>query len=228
MEVRIRAGDKAGNRTEMSIPVSYSADGRAPDPPPASGDASAPRDGNTSNGGGGPGGIFYSKSTKISIGYRFDRRPISGIQVFDLWYTTDTSGVQEITTAGTPSVLIPSGPGANGSAGIVKGPDGNAWATEQGNPGDLARALAFYRDGLGLASAGVIGTEFAGDATHPAGAIALFELHGGLLLAKETATWGGLRLEPLADLGLRDAGADGDNHQGEKNQRNTEFLHHSL
>ena len=33
--------------------------------------------------------MFYSKSMKISIGYKFDRRPISGIQVFDLWYTTD-------------------------------------------------------------------------------------------------------------------------------------------
>jgi catechol 2,3-dioxygenase-like lactoylglutathione lyase family enzyme len=49
--------------------------------------------------------------------------------------------------------------------------------------GDLDRALAFYREGLGLVSAGVIGTEFAGDETHPAGALALFELHGGLLLA---------------------------------------------
>lgn len=48
---------------------------------------------------------------------------------------------------------------------------------------DLERALGFYRDGLGLASAGVIATEFAGDETHPAGAIAMFELHGGLILA---------------------------------------------
>jgi uncharacterized protein len=48
--------------------------------------------------------------------------------------------------------------------------------------GDLDRALAFYRDGLGLASEGVIGTEFAGDETHPAGAIAMFHLHGGLIL----------------------------------------------
>jgi uncharacterized protein len=48
---------------------------------------------------------------------------------------------------------------------------------------DLNRALAFYRDGLGLESAGVIGTEFAGDETTPAGAIATFALHGGLILA---------------------------------------------
>ena len=47
---------------------------------------------------------------------------------------------------------------------------------------DLDRALAFYR-GLGLESAGVIGTEFAGDVTNPAGATAVFDLHGGLLLA---------------------------------------------
>jgi uncharacterized protein len=48
---------------------------------------------------------------------------------------------------------------------------------------DLDRALAFYRDGLGLASDGVIGTEFAGDETSPAGAVAVFHLHGGLILA---------------------------------------------
>jgi uncharacterized protein len=49
--------------------------------------------------------------------------------------------------------------------------------------GDLDRALAFYRDGLGLESTGVIGTEFAGDATNPAGAVAMFQLSGELVLA---------------------------------------------
>ena len=48
---------------------------------------------------------------------------------------------------------------------------------------DLERALAFYRDGLGLDSPGVVGTEFPGDAESPAGAVAMFELDGGLLLA---------------------------------------------
>src|ERR687884_189810 len=48
--------------------------------------------------------------------------------------------------------------------------------------GDLERALAFYR-ALGLESSGVIGTEFAGDETTPAGAAAMFELRGGLVLA---------------------------------------------
>jgi uncharacterized protein len=48
---------------------------------------------------------------------------------------------------------------------------------------DLDRALAFYRDGLGLESTGVIGTEFAGDETNPAGAVAMFHLQGGLTLA---------------------------------------------
>lgn len=47
---------------------------------------------------------------------------------------------------------------------------------------DLGRALAFYRDGLGLASRGVIGTEFVGDEVEPNGAIAMFELQGGLIL----------------------------------------------
>ena len=48
---------------------------------------------------------------------------------------------------------------------------------------DLDRALTFYRDGLGLHTAGVIGTEFAGDDTTPDGTVAMFELEGGLMLA---------------------------------------------
>jgi uncharacterized protein len=48
---------------------------------------------------------------------------------------------------------------------------------------DLERALAFYLDGLGLESPGVVGTEFAGDQTNPSGAAAMFELQGGLILA---------------------------------------------
>jgi catechol 2,3-dioxygenase-like lactoylglutathione lyase family enzyme len=47
---------------------------------------------------------------------------------------------------------------------------------------DLDRALAFYRDGLGLSSAGVVATEFAGDDENPAGAIAIFHLDGNLML----------------------------------------------
>jgi catechol 2,3-dioxygenase-like lactoylglutathione lyase family enzyme len=49
--------------------------------------------------------------------------------------------------------------------------------------GDLERALAFYRDGLGLESPGVTATEFTGDDTTPAGAIVMFRLGGGLILA---------------------------------------------
>jgi uncharacterized protein len=48
---------------------------------------------------------------------------------------------------------------------------------------DLGRALEFYRDGLGLESPGVIGTEFAGDDTNPDGTVAMFHLKGGLILA---------------------------------------------
>ena len=47
---------------------------------------------------------------------------------------------------------------------------------------DLERALEFYRR-LRLESPGVIGTEFAGDDTHPAGAVVMFQLQGGLILA---------------------------------------------
>ena len=48
---------------------------------------------------------------------------------------------------------------------------------------DLDRALEFYRDGLGLDTRGVVATEFTGDESTPAGAIAIFELADGLLLA---------------------------------------------
>src|SRR5262245_16642036 len=42
---------------------------------------------------------------------------------------------------------------------------------------DLERSLRFYCDGLGLATQGIVGTQF----EH--GAVAFFELHGGLKLA---------------------------------------------
>lgn len=48
---------------------------------------------------------------------------------------------------------------------------------------DLERALAFYRDGLGLKSPGIVGTEFAGDDQNPGGAAAMFDLEGGLILS---------------------------------------------
>jgi uncharacterized protein len=48
---------------------------------------------------------------------------------------------------------------------------------------ELERALEFYRDGLGFDSSGVIGTEFTGDETTPAGAAAMFQLQDGLVLA---------------------------------------------
>jgi uncharacterized protein len=47
---------------------------------------------------------------------------------------------------------------------------------------DLDRSLAFYR-ALGLESRGVIGTEFGAGETTPGGAVALFELQGGLILS---------------------------------------------
>lgn len=48
---------------------------------------------------------------------------------------------------------------------------------------DLERSLAFYRDGLGLPTQGIVGTDFKGTETEPAGAAAFFELQGGLILA---------------------------------------------
>jgi uncharacterized protein len=48
---------------------------------------------------------------------------------------------------------------------------------------DLERALSFYRDGLGLQTTGIIGNEFAGSETEPAGAAAMFQLEDGLILS---------------------------------------------
>jgi catechol 2,3-dioxygenase-like lactoylglutathione lyase family enzyme len=48
---------------------------------------------------------------------------------------------------------------------------------------DLEKSLAFYRDGLGLPTKGIIATEFKGTETEPAGAVVFFELHGGLIFA---------------------------------------------
>ncbi len=47
---------------------------------------------------------------------------------------------------------------------------------------DLEQSLAFYRDGLGLQTSGVIGTEWEGDEVEPAGATVMFELRGGLIM----------------------------------------------
>ncbi len=43
--------------------------------------------------------------------------------------------------------------------------------------GDLNRALSFYRDGMGLPTQGIVGTEFED------GAVVFFEMNAGLLLA---------------------------------------------
>jgi hypothetical protein len=59
---------------------------------------------------------------------------------------------------------------------------------------DLERSVAFYRDGLGLATKGIVGTEFEN------GAVAFFKLASGLRLAlwprKSLAADAGLPLQP--------------------------------
>jgi uncharacterized protein len=65
---------------------------------------------------------------------------------------------------------------------------------------DLERSLEFYREGLGFQSPGITGTEWAGDETTPAGAVAMFELSGGFILAlyprSELAKDAGVPVEP--------------------------------
>lgn len=48
---------------------------------------------------------------------------------------------------------------------------------------DLEKSLAFYRDGLGLPTNGIVATEFKGTETEAAGAVVFFERQGGLMLA---------------------------------------------
>ncbi len=48
---------------------------------------------------------------------------------------------------------------------------------------NLERSLAFYRDGLGLKTHGIVGTQWVGDETTPAGAVVMIKLSGGLTLA---------------------------------------------
>ena len=48
---------------------------------------------------------------------------------------------------------------------------------------DLDRSLAFYRDGLGWPTEGIVGQEFHDQLTGADGTIAMFTLDGGLLLA---------------------------------------------
>jgi catechol 2,3-dioxygenase-like lactoylglutathione lyase family enzyme len=61
---------------------------------------------------------------------------------------------------------------------------------------DLERAVAFYRDGLGLATKGIVGTE------HDNGAVAFFNLQPGLKLAlwprSSLAADSGLPVQPAS------------------------------
>lgn len=70
---------------------------------------------------------------------------------------------------------------------------------------NLERALSFYRDGLGLASPGIIGTEFAGDEVNPAGAVAMFTLDDGLVLS----LWPRAELAKDSGLAAGEVGASG-------------------
>jgi catechol 2,3-dioxygenase-like lactoylglutathione lyase family enzyme len=64
---------------------------------------------------------------------------------------------------------------------------------------DLERSLAFYRDGLGLPTEGIVGTEFEG------GAVTFFPLEGGLILA----LWPRQELAKDANLPLGEGGGVG-------------------
>jgi catechol 2,3-dioxygenase-like lactoylglutathione lyase family enzyme len=68
---------------------------------------------------------------------------------------------------------------------------------------DLDRSLAFYRDGLGLATEGIVGEEFVGSADLPAGRAAMFSLDSGLILS----------LYPRTEL-AKDAHLDGGRTSG--------------
>jgi catechol 2,3-dioxygenase-like lactoylglutathione lyase family enzyme len=75
---------------------------------------------------------------------------------------------------------------------------------------DLDRSLAFYRDGLGWPTDGIVGQEFHDEATGADGTIAFFKLDGGLLLglyeranlAKDASLPAGPRSSTEFSLGL--------------------------
>ncbi|HKF18319.1 MAG TPA: VOC family protein [Candidatus Dormibacteraeota bacterium] len=71
---------------------------------------------------------------------------------------------------------------------------------------NLERSLAFYRDGLGLKTEGIIATEFGGDETNAASAVVFFELEGGLKLAlyprSELAKDAGIAALPAGSSGF--------------------------
>ncbi len=71
---------------------------------------------------------------------------------------------------------------------------------------DLDRSLAFYRDGLGLTSPGIVGTEWPGDEHNAAGPVVMFELDGGFVLAcyprTELAKDGHVPLQPASSGGF--------------------------
>lgn len=46
---------------------------------------------------------------------------------------------------------------------------------------DLDRSIEFYRDGLGFPSEGIVGAEFPGSESEPAGAMGYFEFENGLI-----------------------------------------------
>ena len=75
---------------------------------------------------------------------------------------------------------------------------------------DLDRSLAFYRDGLGWPTDGIVGQEFHDEVTGADGTIAFFKLDGGLLLglyervnlAKDASLPAGPRSSTEFSLGL--------------------------
>jgi hypothetical protein len=115
MEVRFRAADRAGNRVEQTLPVGLTADGRPLDSSPAGYGQSAPGDSTAARS-----GIFYSKSTRISLGYQITKVPPSGM-TFDLWYTKDRGATwKQAPKTGDPAAGgLPATPGAGGTEATV-------------------------------------------------------------------------------------------------------------
>jgi uncharacterized protein len=70
---------------------------------------------------------------------------------------------------------------------------------------DLERALAFYRDALGLPTNGVVATDLVDHETGAAGAVVIFKLDGGLMLS----------LYPRSELGKDAAVPAGPPQSGE-------------
>jgi hypothetical protein len=142
MEVRLRAGDLAGNEEVATTWVGLTADGRPLDPPPGAAAGSGA--------GGGQREPYYVNSLQVSLPYKLAKMPDSGLSVFELWYTRNKgqtwTKAPKSEGAPTPGSL-PASPGAPVTEALA----GTLVFTADG-PGEYGFVIV-ARNGVGIGPA---------------------------------------------------------------------------